>query len=255
MNVKLLILFVLIGLQPIYGCTDPINDGDTVVVGSEDTLLIDCYYTHSNVILQVYGVLLFDVGAKLNLDCSSSIQLYEGGSIQGGNPGTKILLCGEEKWNGGDGPISGPAYVDSSTSGFAPGLLPVELVYFDGVCVGRGEVLLEWETASESNNNYFSIHKSIDAVNFNEVGTIDGAGDSYNMMYYSFVDDNVQDEVNYYILNQHDFDGTVTTSKIIIVYSKLKHSNNLVIYDLSGRVVSSMNNGLYIVNNKLMYNE
>jgi len=84
--------------------------------------------------------------------------------------------------------------------------LPVELVSFKGKCTD-GVVALEWSTASETNNNYFTLERSIDGYNYSEISKITAAGNSNQLNKYSFTDmDNIISPI-YYRLKQSDFDG------------------------------------------------
>ena len=85
--------------------------------------------------------------------------------------------------------------------------LPVTFVAFTGRQVGNS-IVLEWATASESDNDYFEIERSIDGVNFVTVGYVDGAGNSNSLLNYQFADNAPEQGQLYYRLSQVDFDGT-----------------------------------------------
>lgn len=93
-------------------------------------------------------------------------------------------------------------------------ILPVSLLYFDIKC-NENIKILNWSTASETNNDYFIIQKSNDAKNFTDIAQVTGAGNSNRVNNYSFYDE--QSSVNevYYRLKQIDFDGTSETFEII----------------------------------------
>lgn len=90
-------------------------------------------------------------------------------------------------------------------------VLPVELLSFTGKISGSG-VLLNWETATETNNDYFEIQRK-DGMpeDWKNVGTIKGAGNSSTVRSYEFTDPletlNLKPETVYYRLKQTDFDG------------------------------------------------
>jgi hypothetical protein len=84
--------------------------------------------------------------------------------------------------------------------------LPVELLYFHATCMGDA-VQFEWATASETNNEYFTIERSTDAVNYEEVARIQGAGTTSQRSDYSFMADNNSNSITYYRLRQTDIDG------------------------------------------------
>ncbi len=98
--------------------------------------------------------------------------------------------------------IPKPAYVVDSTIG---GILPVELLFFKLTQNGN-TVLAEWAVASETNNDYFTLLKSADMMNWEEVAQISGAGNSNVVEWYEYEDELVKDEI-YYMLKQTDFDG------------------------------------------------
>jgi hypothetical protein len=85
-------------------------------------------------------------------------------------------------------------------------VLPVKLISFDVTC-DNNRALCEWVTSTEINNDYFTIERSIDGTNFEEIGTVLGYGNSNTERYYRFVDDFPLSEVAYYRLKQTDFDG------------------------------------------------
>ena len=73
---------------------------------------------------------------------------------------------------------------------------------------------INWVTASETNNDYFTIERSVDGINFTEIKKIKGAGNSNEQINYSIIDEDIQQGTNYYRLKQTDFDGKYTYSKI-----------------------------------------
>ncbi len=85
-------------------------------------------------------------------------------------------------------------------------VLPVELTTFITEC-NANTVELNWTTASETNNDYFTIERSTDAVNFETVGTANGNGNSSVINNYSWTDDNPISGTAYYRLKQTDFNG------------------------------------------------
>jgi hypothetical protein len=102
---------------------------------------------------------------------------------------------------------------------FNMGFLPVELIDFTAK-TDNDLVLLSWATASETNNNYFTLEKSNDDVQFVEFANIAGAGNSNSINKYTYFDDSPYN-VNYYRLKQTDFDGKYSYSDIVSVsYAK-----------------------------------
>ena len=88
--------------------------------------------------------------------------------------------------------------------------LPIELVSFKTDC---GSNKIEWLTATETNNEWFILQGTNDAINFTNLDTIPGAGNSNQMLYYSVP---ILDwEYSYFRLQQIDFDGKSENSFII----------------------------------------
>lgn len=133
-----------------------------------------------------------------------------------------------------------------STCPSCTSVLPIELIEFNAVR-SRQFVELTWETASEKNNNYFTIERSIDGASFAPIGTLTGAGNSSNKLSYKLIDSTpIEDKVSYYRLKQTDFDGTYTYSVIVSVKPIIKKEIT-GFYNSFGQKVSSNTKGLLII--------
>ena len=97
--------------------------------------------------------------------------------------------------------------------------LPIKLLSFDAVPEER-EVDLTWVTATEINNEYFTVEKSLDGHNFYPIGTKPGAGNSTIKLSYSFIDPKPAPGISYYRLKQTDYDGHTSESGIVPVNYK-----------------------------------
>ena len=73
---------------------------------------------------------------------------------------------------------------------------------------------LSWTTASETNNAYFTVERSGDGKDFNEIGVLPGAGNSTSERQYSFTDEQPINGINYYRIRQTDFDGQYSYSPV-----------------------------------------
>ena len=104
-------------------------------------------------------------------------------------------------------------------------LLPIELTMLYGVCVDDNKVELRWQTASETNNDYFTILRSFDGINFEEIGIVMGAGTTTEFHNYEYYDTDEKEGVVYYKLRQTDFDGNTTESKVIAVQTCGKNAH------------------------------
>lgn len=94
--------------------------------------------------------------------------------------------------------------------------LPIRLLYFKAVPADDA-VLTEWSTASESNNDYFTVEKSADGETFEEVAKIHGSGTTNVAHKYSFNDVEPYIGLSYYRLKQTDFDNKYTYSDVVSV--------------------------------------
>lgn len=95
-------------------------------------------------------------------------------------------------------------------------VLPVQLLYFT-VTKKETRTLLEWSTAAEYQNRGFDVERSSDGVQFEDIGFVDGAGNSNYVHTYSMYDNAPLPGRSYYRLRQTDTDGRVTYSKIVSV--------------------------------------
>lgn len=121
-------------------------------------------------------------------------------------------------YNSGNGYAERLGYTSFSKHAIATVLspLPIELLRFTAA-KQNNTVLLNWSTATETNNDYFTIEKSKDAVEFTELTTIDGAGNSSVAKNYSTTDFNPISGINYYRLKQTDFNGSISYSGTVAV--------------------------------------
>lgn len=94
--------------------------------------------------------------------------------------------------------------------------LPVTLSEFTATPVFNG-VKLSWTTASETQNDYFSIERSGDGVTFNAIGEKDGNGTTAHGSSYTFTDEQPLKGNNYYRLKQVDEDDASHYSPVRVV--------------------------------------
>jgi hypothetical protein len=108
--------------------------------------------------------------------------------------------------------------------------LPIELLYFTA-SYNKHTVSLNWATATEHNNDYYTIERTIDGINYEVVSIKKGAGDSRIKLVYSDQDNNPKQGVSYYRLKQTDYDGKFQYSSIAQV------SNNEDIVEISSKII------------------
>ncbi len=90
-------------------------------------------------------------------------------------------------------------------------VLPVKMADFN-VTLERNGVNLRWSTASEDNNDYFTVERSANGDNWNKVGTVRGAGNSANYLSYAYNDAKPLPGTSYYRIRQTDLDGNSSVS-------------------------------------------
>lgn len=126
-----------------------------------------------------------------------------------GNGGNNCFSCpsaGSGGGSNGNGIISGSS-----------GPLPINLIHFDAEPINNTYVQINWKTASEINNDYFTVERSQHGNNWNVIDQVEGAGNSSYPIDYSTIDNNPHSGISYYRLRQTDFNGIYTYSKIVPV--------------------------------------
>ncbi len=117
-----------------------------------------------------------------------------------------------------DGNVTGNALLDNlhfQALELIPGM-SVELAYFTAAPAARA-VVLEWGTASESDNDYFELQRSPDGNRWTVIDRLRGRGTTQRTTTYRAVDHQPLGGTAYYRLRQVDFDGTETLSSIVTV--------------------------------------
>lgn len=109
--------------------------------------------------------------------------------------------------------------------------LPIELVFFNATPFkDNRKVKLEWQTASEINNDFFTIEKSLNGTDWEIIKKVDGSGNSNELLNYSVYDYEPNIGVSYYRLKQTDFDGQFEYSQIKSVSISQLISGSVKIY-------------------------
>lgn len=201
----------------------------------------DSVFTTNNITIKAGGYLTIKAGGILvvhDLEFSNGShilieaggKLIVNGSLTNKNNSVDVEIDGSihvdgNMDNGNGGVIFGTGIIDTDGSYTGTGTtfgqtnsnitanttvngsgLPVELLYFDYSIVSS-QVILNWATSSETNNNYFTIERSTDGISFETIATINGAGNSNSLLTYHFTDKNPIQGTSYYRLKQTDFNG------------------------------------------------
>ena len=92
--------------------------------------------------------------------------------------------------------------------------LPISLLDFKAICENN-QVKIEWTTATETNNDFFTLERSADSKLFSQIAIVKGAGNSNAIINYITSDIQPLDGVSYYRLKQTDYDGKFKYSAVI----------------------------------------
>ncbi|MBK7669070.1 MAG: T9SS type A sorting domain-containing protein [Sphingobacteriaceae bacterium] len=122
-------------------------------------------------------------------------------------------------------------------------ILPIELQAF-GCEPSIEGINIYWSTATEKNNEYFTLEKTQDGNNFEELATIKGAGNSASTKNYFYLDKSPQRGVNYYRLVQTDKNGNVNYFKLINCQSTEANEEVVInVYTITGQFLYSQKTG------------
>lgn len=103
--------------------------------------------------------------------------------------------------------------------------LPIQLASFK-LKTNSNTIRIYWSTASEENNDYFTIQRSPDGINYDDITTVSGAGNSTVALEYEFIDRSPIYGSSYYRLKQTDFDGTSETfAPVAVEFTSLIEGN------------------------------
>jgi hypothetical protein len=227
---------------------------------------------------------MHDDGLNGDLQAGDGVYTWKQTIATPGSYGWKATLSGSWDAWGSDGRGIGAANVDYTTTMtdqivffqlnvlngriiVSDVALPVELVSFSADVINYN-VNLNWSTATEINNKGFIVERSSNNNIFSKIGFVDGKGTSSNNVSYSYTDNNCNEGTYYYRLNQIDFNGTSTLSKVVRVevgapaafelsqnypnpfnpsttihYSIPEDAQVIIqIYDITGRIVKTLSN-------------
>lgn len=220
-----------------WGCSPEINR-ETVYGGSDNSNLVAEIDTRANLCQTISG---FTIGHTYTLSFACSRRTTCGPALQSmnlsidGGALNRSISRGGTTFNFQAESFDFTATATSHTITFvgtSPGtcnliidnltissliLLPIELISFKGTVNNEQSIDLFWSTKSETDNDYFLIEHSSNAIDWEELSTQKGAGNSTTVLEYMFADQTPFDGNNYYRLKQVNFDGSFNYSEIITV--------------------------------------
>ena len=176
-----------------------IKIGGALLVDAYSSIVLINAASWDNVYWQIDGK--FDLGAnavfKGTVIANGAINLLANSALQG-----RGLSCG--------GAIS----LDDNTIVLKTSPLPIDLLSFSA-CNTAGGVQFDWYTASEVNNDYFTVLQSFDGTNYSDVIKVKGAGNSNSIIHYVANKIDFAKGLHYYRLKQTDFDAKSSFSNIV----------------------------------------
>ncbi|HEX5000896.1 MAG TPA: T9SS type A sorting domain-containing protein [Bacteroidia bacterium] len=215
--------------------------GFTVIIRNQVTFAVNS----APITLNINGSLVFVTGKKLSLDCNSVVAVMTGGTVVpggGGGNSNYIDICGFLVWSAGNGTASGPIT-------WSIGPLPVGWLGMDVVNKPDHSALVKWATASEVNNNFFTIERSRDGIIFESIGQVSGHGTTSQFSQYAFTDHNPITGSSYYRIRQTDYDGRTSLSEITFFTLDPDLLSRILVYpNPSAGPVYVKNNGSQKVN-------
>jgi hypothetical protein len=117
--------------------------------------------------------------------------------------------------------LSNSFFIGSINSVSSP--LPITLISFTAV-LKNDEVILDWSTSAEINNDFFTIQKSKDETGWEDVVRIPGHGTSSIIQLYSTYDHQPYTGTSFYRLKQTDIDGKESYSPIVSIKNANENS-------------------------------
>ena len=217
-----------VGIDPMPNTTVVFTTNNSTTININGDLTINGkLLMNNNLILNVTGTLTITGDVELknggSLDISGAASI--GGDVDAGtgtgiNVGRSLNITGNID-AGNNSTLTGSGTVTVGSCTGDPGVcndsqLPITLLHFSAN-VEKGNVILDWATVYEENNDYFTLQRSVNGYDFDIVAKINGAGNSNKIVNYSYTDDTPYQGVSYYRLVQTDYDGTSTTFDVLSV--------------------------------------
>ncbi|MFO8067401.1 MAG: T9SS type A sorting domain-containing protein, partial [Bacteroidales bacterium] len=165
------------------------------------------------------------------LESSTVVAIWDSGEWS--NRGGDVTANGD-----GTGSVASTTASSFSTKYFtiattdANNPLPVEFLFVDAY-LENDFVILDWATATERNNDFFTVERSRDGVNFETVAVIPSKADfgySNVVLNYSATDTSPLNGVSYYRIKQTDYDGEYDYSNIVSIHYQKQGDASLTLY-------------------------
>lgn len=156
------------------------------------------------------------IGNVLALPASNYVLLYRASTSGNWTElTTASAIVGDRvQFNGFDFVNDGYYTIGSKEATSSP--LPIELLSFNAIKNNK-RVDINWVTVSEKQNDYFTVERSKDGIDFETIAIVKGSSNSISALEYSETDFEPLDGISYYRLKQTDVNGSFSYSKIVAV--------------------------------------
>lgn len=207
-------------LNHMSGSFDLANGGDTLfaINNSNDSLAAIANKSGVSGIVGLDNNHLVTLGNK-------DIWWYHGSTDCNGTLEDCRTMIRTGDWSSADGTDSQSEFYTPPTE-FTGTALPVDLAHFT-VTARDKTAHLTWATASEVDNDYFLVEKSIDGKSFDAIGKVAGHGTTTREQQYSYEDHELY-PMNYYRLKQVDYDGAHEYSKVITLEKSIGEDVHII---------------------------
>ena len=115
-----------------------------------------------------------------------------------------------------DGDLRNVSNPDIGADEFNGTVVPVELTSFTA-SANAGEVILNWSTATELNNQGFEVQRKFGSNDFVTIGSVEGNGTTTSPNNYTYVDKLIDAGKYFYRLKQIDYGGKYEYSQVVEV--------------------------------------
>ncbi len=116
------------------------------------------------------------------------------------------------------------------TAGSSDDPLPISLLSFDAKQQNNREILIEWATAAEINNDFFTVERSTNGKSWEVLTFVNGSGTTSQSQYYSARDTDPIAGISYYRLKQSDYDGSFEYFTPVSIYTETNSEEHFTLY-------------------------
>lgn len=203
-----------------WSCGHVPTGADNIVIPSGYTVTITTsvdLFGGSLTQMNIAGGLFFSGNTStLKLPTTATVTLSSTGVIYTdvNNNSQKFKIGNNTIWTSNEGTVTGPSTATSTS-----GALPIELIDFTAKCVNNG-IELNWSTASEEDNDYFLLEKSLNGSEWLQIAKVAGQGTSGIVNKYIHIDYSDDKQLVYFRLSQVDKNGAKEVFKAIDVNCK-----------------------------------